>query len=103
VPEDIILGKLMAWAEGRSRKHETDIYEIMVFHYLGEDPEQSVAFDEAYIDAQAGTLGAEVADLWESIKGAAGQYESYILRNTQYATRPVDQFKFHAAKGDKLL
>lgn len=79
-PEDIILGKLMAWAEGRSRKHETDIYEIMVFHYLGDDPEQSVAFEEAYIDAQAGTLGAEVADLWESIKDAArraaGQYET---------------------------
>ena len=33
-PEDIIVGKLMAWAEGRSRKHETDIYEMMVFLYL---------------------------------------------------------------------
>ena len=32
-PEDIIVGKLMAWAEGRSRKHETDIYEMMVFHH----------------------------------------------------------------------
>ena len=31
-PEDVIVGKLMAWAEGHSRKHETDIYEIMVFH-----------------------------------------------------------------------
>ncbi len=31
-PEDVIVGKLMAWDEGRSRKHETDIYEMMVFH-----------------------------------------------------------------------
>ncbi len=23
-PEDVIVGKLKAWAEGRSRKHETD-------------------------------------------------------------------------------
>ena len=31
-PEDVIIGKLMAWAEGQSRRHETDIYEMMVFH-----------------------------------------------------------------------
>jgi hypothetical protein len=30
-PEDVIIGKLMAWAEGRSRKHETDIREMMVY------------------------------------------------------------------------
>ncbi|MBC8263435.1 MAG: hypothetical protein H8E47_04845 [Anaerolineales bacterium] len=70
-PEDVIVGKLMAWAEGRSRKHETDIYEMMVFHYLGVDPEQSAAFDEAYVDGQARTLGAEVLGLWEAIKDAA--------------------------------
>lgn len=34
-PEDVILGKLMAWAEGRSERHPADIYEMMVFHYLG--------------------------------------------------------------------
>ena len=70
-PEDVIVGKLMAWAEGRSRKHETDIYEMMVFHYLGADPEQSAAFDEAYVDGQARTLGADVVALWEAIKDAA--------------------------------
>ena len=61
----------MAWAEGRSRKHETDIYEMMVFHYLGADPEQGAAFSEAYVDGQARTLGAEVLGLWEAIKDAA--------------------------------
>jgi hypothetical protein len=70
-PEDVIVGKLMAWAEGRARKHETDIYEMMVFHYLGADPEQSAAFDQAYVDVQARTLGADVVALWEAIKEAA--------------------------------
>lgn len=70
-PEDVILGKLMAWDEGRSRKHETDIYEMMVFHYLGADPTLSVAFDESYVDAQAQSLGQDVAKLWETIKEAA--------------------------------
>jgi hypothetical protein len=70
-PEDVIVGKLMAWAEGRSRKHETDIYEMMVFHYLGTDPEQSAALDKAYVDAQARTLGADVIALWEAVKEAA--------------------------------
>ena len=35
------------------------------------DPQQSAAFDETYLDTQAGTLGVEVAALWESIKDAA--------------------------------
>ena len=70
-PEDVILGKLMAWDEGRSRKHETDIYEMMVFHYLGADPALSAAFDESYVDAQAQALGQDVVNLWETIKEAA--------------------------------
>jgi uncharacterized protein (DUF433 family) len=56
-PEDVILGKPMAWIKGRSRKHETDIYEMMVFHYLGLDPDTSAAFDESFVDAQARALG----------------------------------------------
>jgi hypothetical protein len=71
--EDVIVGKLMAWAEGRSRRHETDIYEMMVFHYLGTDPEQSAAFDENYVDAQARDMAADVVALWEAIKEAARQ------------------------------
>jgi hypothetical protein len=74
-PEDVIVGKLMAWTEGRSHKHETDIYEMMVFQYLGVDPMQSTAFDESYVDAQATTLGADVVELWEAIKDAA-QHEA---------------------------
>lgn len=70
-PEDVILGKLMAWDEGRSRKHETDIYEMMVFHYLGADPTLSAAFDESYVDTQAQALGQDVVELWETVKEAA--------------------------------
>ena len=70
-PEDVIVGKLMAWAEGGSRKHETDIYEMMVFHYLDVDPGQSAVFDETYIDARAEALGADVVTLWETIKDVA--------------------------------
>ncbi len=70
-PEDVIVGKLAAWAEGRSRKHETDIYEMMVFHYLGADVVLDIGFDEAHVDAQVRTLGADAVTLWESVKEAA--------------------------------
>jgi hypothetical protein len=70
-PEDVIVGKLMAWAQGRSAKHEMDIYDMMVFHYLGADLEQSADFDEAHVDAQAAVLGADVAGLWRAVKDAA--------------------------------
>ena len=72
-PEDVIVGKLMAWAEGRSRKHETDIYEMMVFHYLGVDPALSADFDELYVDAQARVLGEDMVQLWNTVKDAAHQ------------------------------
>ena len=63
----------MAWAEGRSRKHETDIYEMMVFHYLGADLALSATFDEGYVDSKAQVLGEDVAELWETIKDRARQ------------------------------
>ena len=72
-PEDVIVGKLMAWDEGRSRKHETDIYEMMVFHYLGADSALSVKLDEAYVDVQARMFSEDVAELWAAVKAAARQ------------------------------
>jgi len=72
-PEDVIVGKLMAWAEGRSRRHETDIYEMMVFHYLGTHLAVGEPLDEAYVGDQASKLGTEVIELWRSIKDAAHQ------------------------------
>lgn len=68
-PEDVIIGKFKAWVEGRSRKHETDIYEMMVFHYLGESDEEP--FDERYVDEQVKGLGSETVELWQEIKTSA--------------------------------
>jgi hypothetical protein len=70
-PDDVIVGKLMAWAEGRSRRHETDIYEMMVSHYLGTHPVAGEPLNEAYVEEQASQLGREVLELWQSIVDAA--------------------------------
>jgi hypothetical protein len=67
-PEDVIVGKLLAWAELATSRHASDIYEMMVTHYLENDGEP---FDEAYIDQQAQNLGDEVAQFWQDIKRAA--------------------------------
>lgn len=68
-PEDVIVGKLMAWDEGRSNRHTSDIYEMMVFHYLGEGTD--LAFDAAYIMERAQGIGYEAADLWQLIDATA--------------------------------
>ena len=70
-PDDVIYGKFLAWDEGRSRKHEADIYDMLVFQYLEADPTLADTFDEVYLDAQARTLGPAVEELWQSIKQAA--------------------------------
>ena len=70
-PEDVIVGKLMAWAEGGSRKHETDIYEMMVFHYLSLDEQQSSGFEEDYITQQSAHLGEPTLHLWQTIQKSA--------------------------------
>ncbi len=70
-PEDVIVGKLMAWKEGHSFKHEQDIRDILVAVRLGDDPELTNMFDSAYVDAWAVHLGDEVQGLWENLKAAA--------------------------------
>jgi hypothetical protein len=70
-PEDVIVGKLMAWAEGRSRKHETDIYEILMYHYLGFTADLGLTFDEGYVDRRAAQLGGDVLAFWQALKAAA--------------------------------
>ena len=70
-PDDVIYGKFLAWDEGRSRKHESDIYDMLVFQYLAADPTLIATFDEAYLDAQAEALGPEVVEFWQSVKANA--------------------------------
>lgn len=68
IPEDVIYGKLLAWREGRSRKHENDILEMMIYHYLNSP--QDTALEEA-INRYAESLGEETASLWAQVKSNA--------------------------------
>ena len=62
-----MIGKLLAWKEGRSRKHEMDIFDIMVFHYSKEDS----GLEESRIDEYARRLGDDTNRLWQDIKADA--------------------------------
>ena len=68
-PEDVIVGKLMAWNEGHSDRHTADIFEMMVFHYLG--GETGIDFDKQYVAERAQTISKEAADLWKLIDATA--------------------------------
>jgi hypothetical protein len=72
-PEDVIVGKLMAWEEGRSHKHEIDIYGMMLARYLRDALGQGASFDEGYVAAQAKRLGEDVFEFWATIDEAARQ------------------------------
>lgn len=69
-PEDIIIGKLTAWVEGRSRKHETDIYEMMIANDLRMSAFRA-DLDEVYIERQARALGEDAIQLWLAVRQAA--------------------------------
>ncbi len=70
-PEDIIIGKLTAWAEGRSRKHETDIFEMLVVNRQEVETGSGPGLDYAYIEANIKPLGEQVTVLWDKIRQAA--------------------------------
>jgi hypothetical protein len=72
-PEDVIIGKLMAWEEGRSSKHEIDIYGMMLAHYMRVLLNTGATFDEGYVTAQAKRLGEDVFEFWTAINEAARQ------------------------------
>jgi len=78
--EDVIIGKLMAWTEGRSRKHETDIYEMLVFSYMDLDP--SIPFNQQLVDIEAEKLGQDTTAFWVAVKKSA-QQEADRLSNTE--------------------
>lgn len=63
-PTDIIIGKLMAWTEGRSNKHPQDIYTMLAFffHDLSDQP-----IDLPTIASQAEKMGQETLELWQSL------------------------------------
>lgn len=63
-PEDVIIGKLMAWREGKSVKHEMDIRDILIAVQSGDDLEMSQNFDFSYITQWIVTSGREVESFW---------------------------------------
>jgi len=63
-PTDIIIGKLKAWAEGRSTKHPTDIAAMLAFALSGMS---DMPLDMPAIAVAAARLGPEVAELWASL------------------------------------
>ncbi len=71
-PEDVIVGKLMAWQEGGSFKHEADIRDILIAVKLGDDPELSDSFDYNYVDGWAAKLGPDVTRFWRTLKQVIG-------------------------------
>lgn len=71
--EDVIVGKLMAWAEGRSYRHVADIYEMMVFHYLQASSSEG-DFNEAYVNERADALGEDVTLQWQLLNESAREY-----------------------------
>jgi hypothetical protein len=66
-PDDIVHGKLMAWAQGRSRKHETDIFDMLIHHYLRNEAILNISA----INKFAEKLGEDTCQLWEDIKSDA--------------------------------
>ena len=67
-PTDIIIGKLKAWEGGRSAKHPSDIYAMLVFVLSGLS---DVALNPREISTPAARLGPETADLWRSLYARA--------------------------------
>lgn len=70
-PQDVIINRLLAWTERHARRHAREIHVMLSYIYLNADPELSSAFNQADVDAQVATLGAEVSQLWEGLKETA--------------------------------
>ena len=63
-PEDIIVGKLMAWQTGRSAKHPADIYTVLSFILSGL---ADLELDIAYVTGRAKRIGEDAMGLWLSL------------------------------------
>jgi hypothetical protein len=67
-PTDIIIGKLLAWNEGRSNKHPNDIYAMLVFDLGGFS---DLKIDYEMILAKSSRIGVETFQLWEQLLARA--------------------------------
>ena len=67
-PTDIIIGKLYAWNEGRSNKHPTDIYSMLVFDLSGFSDSK---IDYESISVKAPIIGEETGKMWQELLARA--------------------------------
>ena len=67
-PTDIIIGKLKAWHEGRSAKHPSDIYSMLIFSLSGLNDKP---LDLELITKEATRLGQETLTLWRELLARA--------------------------------
>lgn len=67
-PEDIIVGKLLAWNEGHSSKHPNDIYAMLLFALSGFS---DVGIDISCVTANAAAISAEAGALWRDLVSRA--------------------------------
>ncbi len=63
--EDIILGKLQAWVEVTSRKHERDILEMVIVALRQEGTPNLL--DTRYIDAEARKISENAYEFWRAL------------------------------------
>lgn len=63
-PEDIIVGKLIAWNEGRSSKHPADISAMLQFDFAGLG---DTSIDLAYVSARVAAMNRDVILLWKGL------------------------------------
>jgi hypothetical protein len=70
-PEDVIVGKLAAWSEGRSRKHPDDIHQMLLFLSRAGPETDEPALDVAYVETGALAIGNEAHSLWRAVVESA--------------------------------
>jgi hypothetical protein len=63
-PEDIIVGKLQAWTQGRSAKHPADVLDMLVFLAGGAS---GVALDPNVVTAAVAPVSTEALALWREL------------------------------------
>ena len=69
-PDDVIIGKLMAWNESPSLRHEQDIGQMLVNFYLDRKG-LGRYYDEEHADRTIRTISASAWALWQKLKRAA--------------------------------
>ena len=69
-PDDVIIGKLLAWNESPSLRHEQDIGQMLVNFYLDQKG-LGRHYDEGYADRHIRTISASAWALWQKLKRAA--------------------------------